>query len=71
MAKLKRIVLEFDDGTTFDVPEFYKAVYKSAERAMKAGEKEPWGPPPEQYRGKDDAQGGSNCFIINNTIVCP
>lgn len=74
-TKLKRIVLEFDDGTSHEVEDGYHAVYKNAGRAKKANEKEPWKKPPKHDPGKDDGETngdeGSGCYIINGAIVCP
>ena len=74
-AKLKRIVLEFDDGSTHVIDDGYAAVYKNEGRARKANEREPWGPPPHRDAGKDDSSGdsgsGTGCYKINGVIVCP
>lgn len=73
-AQLKRIVLEFDDGTTHEIGTGYTAVYKNAGRARRANEQEPWEPPPHRERGKGDAgdgSTGSKCYDINGVIVCP
>lgn len=78
MAKLTKIVLHFDDGTTHEVERGYNAVYTNPGRAKKANEREPWGKPPHaRDTGKDDAPAssefdpGSGCYIINNAIICP
>ncbi len=70
--KLQQIILVFDDGTKHEVGPEYNAVYRTAERARKAGEKEPWADPPKSSYGKDEAiQAAGRCYILNGVIVCP
>jgi hypothetical protein len=74
MAKLTRLVLHFDDGTTHEVDGNHTAVYKNVGRAKKAGEKEPWKEPPTP-RGKDDGDDngldGGQCYMWNGVVICP
>lgn len=70
MAKLTRLVLHFDDGSTHEVQSTHTAVYKNAARAKKAGEKEPWLDSP-QPRGKSDGLDGGTCYMHNGVIICP
>lgn len=71
MAKLTKLVLHFDDGTTHEVQDTYTAVYKNEGRAKKAGEMgPPWLEPPAP-RGKDDGLNGGSCYMHNGVVVCP
>ncbi|HEU5209623.1 MAG TPA: hypothetical protein VFU06_09440 [Longimicrobiales bacterium] len=86
MARLAKIVLHFDDGTTHEVDRRYSAVYRNAERARRANEKgPPWDKPPHERgsnagnpdvrdMGKDDSSNDldpQRCYEINGTIICP
>ena len=86
MPKATKIVIEFDDGTTYDVdPAKAGSIFMSEAAAKKCGHNPPYGKPPKSGNGagtdtlsvaSDSTTAGATaegptCYWINGVIVCP
>lgn len=72
MAKVTKITIHFDDGTTHDVdPTRSGSIFVNEGKAANCGHRPPWDKPP---KGKDTtvatAETGG-CYVVNGIIVCP
>ena len=81
MPKATKIVIHFDDGTSYDIdPASAGSIFTSEAKAKKCNHNPPYGKPP---KGGGTAGGGTaadtttaaalegTCYFINGVIVCP
>jgi hypothetical protein len=75
MAKVTRITLHFDDGTSYEVdPATGGSIFVNEGKAQKCGHRPPWKKPPQDEETSTMAtteETGGGCFIVNGVIVCP
>ena len=56
MPKATKVVVHFDDGSTYEVPaDKFGSLFMSEAKARKCGHKPPWGKPPQAHGGADTA----------------
>ena len=79
MPKATKIIIEFDDGTRYNVdPAQAGSIFTSEAKAKKCGHNPPYGKPPGSGNPNgsvsllsDSTAEGPTCFWINGVIVCP
>jgi hypothetical protein len=78
MAKATKILIVFDDGTTYETDASkVGSLYTSQQQAERCKHFPPYGKPPEKNgeattasATEETAMEGS-CYIINGVVVCP
>lgn len=70
--KLSKIVLHFDDGSTYTVePGNGKSIFTSEARAQRCGYEPPYGKPPEEGAAESTTRNsGDACFWLDGVLVC-
>lgn len=82
MAKPTKIVVHFDDGTSYETPaQGVGSIFMNEGKARKCGHNPPYGPPPKKDKSAGSAaeaggdmtlmDTGDNCYIVNGVIICP
>ena len=80
MPKATKIVIEFDDGSTYDIdPANAGSIFTSEAKSKKCNHNPPYGKPPKNSKGNDDTgtvslmadAEGTSCYYLNGIIVCP
>ena len=81
MAKPTKIVVYFDDGTSYETSaQGVGSIFMNEGKARKCGHNPPYGPPPKKdtTTGTGDTGGemalmdtGENCYVVNGVIICP
>ena len=75
MPKATRIVIVFDDGSTYETEiSKFGSLFTSQQQAERCKHFPPYGKPPQQ--GGDDATAVAapeegSCYIYNGVIICP
>ncbi|MGQ0563002.1 MAG: hypothetical protein ACT443_14150 [Gemmatimonadota bacterium] len=74
MPTATKIVIHFDDGTTFEVQASkVGSLFTSEARAKKCGHNPPYGKPPREENTATtmDNTDEGGCYWIDGVIVCP
>jgi hypothetical protein len=87
MPKATKLVVHFDDGTTYEIPaEGTGSIFLNEIKAKKCGHNPPYGKPPKKTNGNADTSGTlslmsdepvaatadtGTCYLINGVVVCP
>lgn len=84
MAKPTKIVVHFDDGTTFEIPaQGTGSIFLNEEKAKKCGHNPPYDKPPKKNGAESDSTltatsdtttsstMEAGCYILNGVVVCP
>ena len=78
MPKATKIVIEFDDGSSYEIdPAKAGSIFTSEAKAKKCGHNPPYGKPPKNENGDSGSvslmsttEEGA-CYLVNGVIVCP
>ena len=87
MAKATKIVVYFDDGSTYEVQaDQVGSIFLKETAAVKCGHKPPYGKPPKDETttfaamsttetggtaGGDATAQGTGCYLVSGVIICP
>jgi hypothetical protein len=85
MPKATKLVVHFDDGSTYEIPaQGTGSIFLKEEKARKCGNKPPYKKPPKTDEAEasgtmsllsdtttEPAPEESTCYEINGVIVCP
>lgn len=82
MPQATKIVVHFDDGSTYEVdPSTVGSIFMNEPKAKKCGHNPPYGKPPQKTTEStlsmsstetaDDAEPAGTCYLVNGIIFCP
>lgn len=73
MPQATKVVIHFDDGSTYEVQAAsFGSLFTSEAKAKKCGHNPPYGKPPGAGAGAVAAADDSGtCYLINGVIICP
>lgn len=81
MPQATKIVVHFDDGSTYEVdPSTVGSIFMSETKAKKCGHNPPYGKPPQDNSGTTTlmstttstaVEPSGTCYWVNGVIFCP